>query len=309
MLKDPKNIAILVLCILSAVLAGFLLGRKPPVEVRYIPEEVIVERILQTETIAVPDEALLDLVEEALGSNYREVMQHLDDLEFQISALQTVVSRGTGSTVETVIVNEDCSINETFEELIVEFTSEGQEPETVPVASVEVSAQGLLTAQAYDLELELSNIITESTEGALSTISTLTLTSNGLLYEIPISGTTYYNLRQPDVFSNIKRFNLWDPYLDLSVDAGAWSGPLRLRPGASIGFSTSSVKRANQPVWRFIRAGVGFSTDRKAYFSLTPATYNLGRNLPVFDDLWIGPGLGLNTNGNWIITLGLGTTL
>lgn len=304
MWKDPNNIAITVLAIAAIVMATMLATAKPQVRVEYIPYEVVVDNIIQTETIAVPDEALAELVQEALGENFDEIMDHIQALDMEVAALAQLSASGQGSSISTPIVDETGSITPVQEELNVAF-----EEVEVPVAEVQVTEEGVLNARAYDLDLELNTIITESDTGALSTVSGLTLFSEGNPYAIPIEGTTYYNLRPPDKPDRTRRFNLWDPHIDLSIDAGLWSNPFRFRPGASLGFSTSSIRRGELPVWRFVRVGVGFSTDQNPYFSLSPATYNLGRNLPVFDDLWLGPGVGINTEGSYIITLGIGTTL
>ena len=304
--NDTRNykLAILGLAVALAINIVRQATAEPRVEVRYVPEEVIVERIIQTETIAVPDEALADLVREALDTEFEDVMSHIEDLNMEVAALQRIAATGQGSQVVVPVVCDDEGVTPVDEVLDVAF-----DDVSVPVARVQLASNGVLTASAYDLSLELNTVVTEANDGSLSTVSGLSLFSQGQEYEVPIEGTTYYNLATEPEPDTERRFRFWNPYIDLSVDAGLWSDPFRVRPGASLGFSTSSINRGEQPVWRFVRAGVGFSTDQNAYFSITPATYNLGRALPVFDDLWLGPGIGINTGGNYIITLGLGTTL
>lgn len=312
MLKDTRNIVILVLTTVIIVLAVLVFTKKTVTntETIYIPEEVIVEHVIQTETIAVPEEQLEDLVRDALGEEFEQVLRHIRDLNMEIVALSRVTASGQGSQISENVIEdnpEGLTLTPVDEELTVDF-GEPEDSVTVPVAHVSLSEEGDLDARAYDIDLTLTNIVTETEARSFSAISSLTLSVEGEEYEIPITGQTQYRLWEEPTPEAVNRFRLLDPHLDLSLDASVHSN-LRLYPGASLGLSLSSYSRGDQDLWRFIRAGIGFSSVSDIYFTITPATYNIGNNIPLFEDLWLGPSLGTTVEGDWLLGITLGTTL
>ena len=308
-LKDPKN-WLFILLIGVIVYLAMAKQVKTLTETIYIPQEVIVERVIQTETIAVPEDMLETLVESALGDNFDEILDHISDLDMSIAALTTVNASGTGSRINENVIEQTPTgviVTPVNEELTVAF-GEDTEVVEVPVAYVNLSEKGELNAGAYDIDLTLTNIVTETENRSLSTISSLTFEIEGTEYDIPITGQTQYRLWEEPVPNSRVRFRLLDPNIDLSLDV-SMHNDLRIYPGASVGVSLSSLNRGNDRIWRFIRPAVGFNSQSNINFTFTPILYNLGHEIPVFNDLWIGPHIGTEGNSNWMFGITIGTTL
>ena len=109
--------------------------------------------------------------------------------------------------------------------------------------------------------------------------------------------------------STEKRFYWWAPHLDLNFDNNfSLSEKDLYRPGTSLGFSVCAYGRTKSDNdWRFIRIAVGINTNKNPYLLVEPARYNLGRYLPIMNDLWIG--LGGFYDGGFGVSISIGTTL
>lgn len=108
-----------------------------------------------------------------------------------------------------------------------------------------------------------------------------------------------------------KEFYFWAPSLDLSFDNGFvldTGGDDFYRAGASLGFSVMGFGRNELNLdWKFIRLGVGINSKENAYVTFEPARYNIGKFIPLINDLWIGAGVLFD--GGWGISISIGTTL
>jgi len=109
------------------------------------------------------------------------------------------------------------------------------------------------------------------------------------------------------------KFIWWDPHMDMAVGIGLrgsssitnfdWEGM------ASLGFSPISYGLSSKDLaWRFGR--LSFDIGQEISVGFTPVLYNLGNNLPVFNNLWLGlfGHYGLADN-EWGFGLALGATL
>lgn len=110
-----------------------------------------------------------------------------------------------------------------------------------------------------------------------------------------------------------------NPQLDLGVYAGIKALDVPVfgnnktlgSVGVDLGLSLSSYgENKVDSWWRFLRIGAGYNANRRAFqASLSPALFNLGKVLPLINNLYIGPSVGLDTGGGMTINLGLGVGL
>ena len=92
------------------------------------------------------------------------------------------------------------------------------------------------------------------------------------------------------------KFFWWSPQLDIGMALGLKEN-IKLEGGASLGFSPMSYGLPKeQPIWRFGRLSLDIGENISV--GLTPVLYNLGKNLPLFDNLWSGAFVNIDINNN-----------
>ena len=90
----------------------------------------------------------------------------------------------------------------------------------------------------------------------------------------------------------------------MNVDAGYGSSNGAIG-AAGLSFSFSGYGKSRSDLdWRFFDFGVSTNGD-DTYAKFTPFAYNIGKPLPVVDNLFLGPFVGLGTGGDKIVGLGL----
>lgn len=89
-----------------------------------------------------------------------------------------------------------------------------------------------------------------------------------------------------------KRMFWWNPHLDLGVGIGG-----SLKPNAT-GIAEVGISLMGHGVtkddlnWRFVRFGLGASTNKGFTMTISPVQYNIGKNIPLCSNLWLAPYAG-----------------
>jgi hypothetical protein len=104
-------------------------------------------------------------------------------------------------------------------------------------------------------------------------------------------------------------FSFWNPRIYLGADAGIGISHLPITgeftPNASFGFISYGKTKIN-PDWSFLQVGAGYGVvSQKAQLQIAPAMYNVGAHIPFMQNTFVGPTLGLGTNGDVSVGLGL----
>ncbi len=109
------------------------------------------------------------------------------------------------------------------------------------------------------------------------------------------------------------KFLWWDPHMDIGIGVGLRADSsiekLEWDTGASVGFSPISYGLSSKELaWRFGR--LSLDIGREVAVGFTPILYNVGENLPLFNNLWVGTfaRYGLSDK-NWSFGVILGATL
>jgi hypothetical protein len=303
MSKNSLTILGLSMLLLSIALNVFLVTRSPQKvverEIIYEPEQIIVDRVIESEIIAADSEAITQALRESFDSEWNEIRRHLRETNRSIAALQTLTAEGTGvQTDTTVIINNE--IVPTSQDLLVHF-----DDIPVTVGAVNLSQEGILSTKTYDLSFELNNIVTLGDNHEYSTISRLSLFANNQEYELPIHGQTIYNLdlETPSI-EIVKRFIPFSPSLFLGLglslsDRALATGNLNL-------FLMSLYKKDRSLInWRFIAPGYALTHTLDSLLTVAPFAYNIGDPIPFLSDTWIYPQYGTNfRNHYFLITIG-----
>ncbi len=164
----------------------------------------------------------------------------------------------------------------------------------------------------YNLNLKLKAEI-------LETITPTGAVNNYIrLYELDDNGRTVGTF-QVESFTMVvddqrtTKFIWWDPHMDMGVGLGIRSDSsiesLNWEGNASVGFTAISYGLSSKDLaWRFGR--LSLDIGREISIGFTPLLYNLGNDLPIFTNLWIGmfAHYGL-ADEQWGFGLTLGATL
>lgn len=110
------------------------------------------------------------------------------------------------------------------------------------------------------------------------------------------------------------KFSFFNPRLYLGMDGGVRfattpgsTAPVRGEASPNIGVAIMSYGRyKTQPDISVLQIGAGYSIDaQKPNLHLTPIMYNLGKHLPLMNNLYVGPSVNVNTSGDVGIMGGL----
>jgi archaellum component FlaC len=90
-------------------------------------------------------------------------------------------------------------------------------------------------------------------------------------------------------------FRWWSPHIDAGVTGVVL--PTKATGGGTIGFTIASYGvTASDNIWRFGRIAVG-TDGEAAWIEVDPVGYNLGKPLPVVDDVWAYVGIVVSSDG------------
>lgn len=103
------------------------------------------------------------------------------------------------------------------------------------------------------------------------------------------------------------KFSWWNPRLFLGVDGGVNTTQLKgeITPNLSLGIMSYGQYKT-QPDFSILQIGVGYGTvSQTAQVSITPVSYNIGKHLPLMNNLYIGPSVSLSSTGSLSIMGGI----
>ena len=107
-------------------------------------------------------------------------------------------------------------------------------------------------------------------------------------------------------------FSWWNPRLFLSTDLGynLSENKGEFTPGINIGLMSYGGKYKSQPDFSILQLGLGWGTvSNRGQVSVTPVSYNVGKHIPLMNNLYVGPAIDLGTNGNISVMIGIRAAL
>jgi hypothetical protein len=113
-------------------------------------------------------------------------------------------------------------------------------------------------------------------------------------YEIPIKTAT-----TQQVYPEAK-FSWFNPRLYLGADGTVGLNPVKgeFIPSANIQIM-SYGRYKTQPDFSILQVGAGYGVDAKRpQLVVTPVSYNIGKHIPLMNNLYLGPSLSVGTDGN-----------
>jgi len=184
------------------------------------------------------------------------------------------------------------------------FSAPGQTTVNVPLGSVsfDASKQTPWSENLLQRTYSVSNVLATDQNGKQYVYNQFSITTNGKTYKAPIT-TAAYVQQYP-----MPSFSWWSPRLYLGADAGLGFTHLPLTgeftPNVSFGFLSYGQTKVS-PDWSFGQVGIGYGiVSRDVQIQIAPAMYNIGENLPVIQNTFVGPVLGIGFNGD--VSAGVG---
>lgn len=96
------------------------------------------------------------------------------------------------------------------------------------------------------------------------------------------------------------KFYWWNPRIFLGLDAGLNLSNINgeFTPDINIGIM-SYGKFKNQPDFSFLQLGIGFGVvSNKPQVIIMPAAYNIGKHIPLMNNMYLGPAMHFGINGD-----------
>jgi hypothetical protein len=107
------------------------------------------------------------------------------------------------------------------------------------------------------------------------------------------------------------KWSWFNPRLFFGISAGATLSPLsgEVSPSLDIGLM-SYGKYLRQPDFLILQLGIGYGIVSKTLqFNLTPFSYNVGKHLPLMNNVYLGPTIQIGLNGEFSIMGSIGVAL
>lgn len=120
-------------------------------------------------------------------------------------------------------------------------------------------------------------------------------------YTIPITTAT-----TEQVYPEAK-WSWWNPRLYLGADGAVGVNPVKGDFIPNVNVQIMSYGRyKTQPDWSILQVGAGYAVDSKRpTLNVTPFSYNIGKHIPLMNNTYLGPSLGVATDGNVFIGGGI----
>lgn len=122
----------------------------------------------------------------------------------------------------------------------------------------------------------------------------------GKNYTVPIQSTV-----TQQVYPEAK-WSWWNPRLFMGVDGGVNINKMsgELTPNINIGVM-SYGKYKTQPDFSILEVGVGYGiASENLQLVVTPFTYNVGKHVPLMNNMYVGPSFNIGTDGDISVMTG-----
>lgn len=150
-----------------------------------------------------------------------------------------------------------------------------------------------------------TTVLGEDENGRHYAYSKFQIETDGKKYTIPISTSRIIEEYPIPKFS-------FNPRIYLGIDGGIIVNPpnhAELTPNVGLSFFSYGQTKVS-PQWSFLTLGFGYATQQQdIVLILSPINYNVGKNLPLVDNLHVGPSVSVDANGNFGLYLGIRVAL
>jgi len=326
--------AVLLLILVGAGIFGYLAYKSIMDENKKLKDDIVVfknitENIARSSTQWTTKSDLTNSLKNMLKKEDLDALK--DDLD-NIGARLTAVGRTVGSIRSRVVKLEksDTQGETTEPKKTCEKTGEPidihnyttkiqsktiKDTNSAPIADVSFDASNSKPwgYEVFGKQYKLFTVVGKKDSGQLTF-------HHELRYSVPKYGDKEYNINiVSSEYKQSSSKNKWfwlNPVLDANFVFGGkvftaingWGRDSILSMGADIGLSISSYGETKIDSWfRLFRFGLGYDVERQAgRASFSPISLNIGKPMPLLNNLYIAPSVGFDTGGGITIGFGLG---
>lgn len=155
--------------------------------------------------------------------------------------------------------------------------------------------------RVYPRSYSSTTVLGEDENGKHYTYHKFSIVTNGKTYPVKVTEAKFVEEAPDSSF----RFS---PRLYLGVDAGTYVNPLpkaEVTPNMQISlFSYGRTKVS--PTWTLLGIGLGYESQASRLgVIVSPVNYNVGKHLPLVENLFVGPSVSVDTEGSFAVMGGL----
>lgn len=153
----------------------------------------------------------------------------------------------------------------------------------------------------YPREYMVTTIVGEDENQRQYHYNKFSVKVNNKIYDIKIDSSKTLN-EYPEA-----KFHLFNPRLYLGIDGGLNLKKINPQFGPNIGINFMSYGRyIVQPDFTILGIGVGYDINNKnPLLLINPFSYNIGNDLPLINNTYLGPSLTLTKDGDFGVVLNL----
>lgn len=288
-------------------------NRQTAIEQNVISQRQLVDGIARSQASWATRDDVEKLIKDN-GINLKAIENDLNKLNATVTTINVAVvtSRGQHSTnVPTIpglvinpnpvdLINPDpygymqqqqaLKLNETFGDI------------SLPIGSIGFSAWQK-EPWNYDIlarEYHLNTIIGTDENQRQYYYNKFVIKIDGKDYIVPIQSAI-----TQQVYPEAK-WSWWNPRLFMGVDGGVNVSDMtgEFTPNINIGFMSYGRYKV-QPDFSILELGLGYGVaSDNLQLVITPFTYNIGRHIPLMNNMYLGPSVNIGTNGNVSIMTG-----
>lgn len=192
---------------------------------------------------------------------------------------------------------QQLALNESFGEIKVPFGSVGFSASQAAPWSLDVKPR----------EYKITTVLGTDENQRIMAYNKMTINTDNKDYEIPIANS---EIKQEYPMPKMSWIN---PRLYLGADFGLTVNtlPIKGEAGPNLAIQLASYGQyKNQPDLSIAQIGIQYDiASKKPDFLLRPISYNIGKHLPLMNNLYIGPAIHVNTESDVSITLGIAAAL
>jgi len=288
--------------------------RQEAIEQNVVAQKLLVDGIVRSQSTWATRDDVEKFIKDN-GLNLKAIQEDLDKLHAEVSSINVAIASSKGQigthipTTPGPVINpgpidpknpdpygymkrqQTFVLNEDFGSI------------KIPIGSVGFSAWQK-EPWNYDIkarDYKLATVVGTDENQRQYFYNKFTVQTDGKEYVVPIKTAT-----TEQVFPEAK-FSWWNPRLFLGVDGAVGLAPVKGEFTPNLGVQIMSYGRyKTQPDLSVLQVGAGYGTISKTpQLVITPISYNIGKHLPLMNNTYIGPSLGVGTDGNVFIGAGL----
>lgn len=284
------------------------------IESQVVAQKELVDNIMRSQnSYATKDD--IDKFIKDNGVNLQAIQDDLDKLHAEVTSVNTIAVISNGQTATNIhstgtgISNPnpvDSKNPDVFGYLLRQQNLNLNEDfggVKVPIGQVGFSAwqKDPWNINILPREYHITNVIGTDDNQRTYVYNKVTVKSGNQNYDVKIT-TAQTEQKYPEA-----QWSWFNPRLYIGADGGINVNSVKgeFTPNVNISFM-SYGKYKTQPDFSVLEVGVGYGTvSKKAQLVITPATYNVGKNIPLMNNMYIGPSLHIGSNGEISVMAGI----